>query len=164
MMGIMEAWTNHSGIPEEGTSESTGTGGVRGGFREEVALELHVEWGIGVCPEVKRNNSIVGRGKSLQGLAKKCGYHPGGDEQALKGLGWGMSHSDLCFRKIRLEVVWLLDNRASLKSSQVARASLACLVCMRTDVSHWRLALNFHWRVSSPHPWVHLSYENSHPT
>lgn len=162
----MEVWRKCSGIPEERTSESTG--GVKGDFKEEVAFELQIEWGIGVCPVDKRSNTISGRGKGMVGqswpwkpevilyfiscklggkcykrlgeegekaadsralktLPKKCRYHPGGDEEALKGLSWGVSYSDLCFRKIRLEAVWILDYSLSLKTSSVARASLACL-------------------------------------
>lgn len=47
----------------------------------------------------------AGDSRALKTLPKKCRYHPGGDEEALKGLSWGVSYSDLCFRKIRLEAV-----------------------------------------------------------
>lgn len=50
-----------SGIPEEGTCESTE--GVRGGFEEEMAFEQQGERGVGICPGDKMSNSIPGREK-----------------------------------------------------------------------------------------------------
>lgn len=38
-----------------------------------------------------------------------------------------MSYSDLCFRKMRLEVVWLLNNSPSLKTSAKGLSGLPCL-------------------------------------